>query len=298
MCIRDSLICMLLKLVFKKLKTFEEVMDHAINCWIVLFFVIHPSIVKSSLNLLTCRTIGSEDVMTAALEIECGGSFHKNLLYAVALPSLVFCILAPLFAIGHVRSVRKGLMQSKDNYDLVRTLDDEQKRQLRKIITRFAFLFNSYENRKYYWESVALLWSSLVVFLSATLPLESSPLHGVALLVLLVAMYYSQHYAQPFIDKEVNELFSTAIKILGCSLAACQILFAFSEFDALRTLCLSLLIIANIWFMHYVLVRLGLMKLLVGADKLKKAGRSEEELSRSILKEGLSELQISAIDRQ
>eukprot|EP01016_Furgasonia_blochmanni_P021085 TRINITY_DN2341_c0_g3_i6.p1 TRINITY_DN2341_c0_g3~~TRINITY_DN2341_c0_g3_i6.p1 ORF type:complete len:810 (-),score=73.43 TRINITY_DN2341_c0_g3_i6:814-3243(-) len=88
--ILSFLLCVLLRYVLKKLESFEDIIDQTINCWTVLFFSLQPSIVKSALNLLACRTIGSARFMTTALDIECGGEFHEKLLNTFALPSLAF----------------------------------------------------------------------------------------------------------------------------------------------------------------------------------------------------------------
>eukprot|EP01016_Furgasonia_blochmanni_P034747 TRINITY_DN3783_c0_g1_i2.p1 TRINITY_DN3783_c0_g1~~TRINITY_DN3783_c0_g1_i2.p1 ORF type:complete len:216 (-),score=29.42 TRINITY_DN3783_c0_g1_i2:10-657(-) len=206
MCIRDRplfsffaltllsfIICGLLKLA----RVIRSAINHTINCAIVFFFSLQPAILKSALDVMNCKEIGDEErklsVLVVANDFSCQSEDHLNFKLLFGYPSLaigdqatllfviltIFVgILLPVLLVLYLRLEGQGLVKHKDNIEVIRGLPSTDKQKLKVMMARFSYIFISYDSRRYFWEGVSTLWSSLIVVYTCLLYTSPSPRDG------------------------------------------------------------------------------------------------------------------------
>eukprot|EP01016_Furgasonia_blochmanni_P034746 TRINITY_DN3783_c0_g1_i1.p1 TRINITY_DN3783_c0_g1~~TRINITY_DN3783_c0_g1_i1.p1 ORF type:complete len:201 (-),score=32.37 TRINITY_DN3783_c0_g1_i1:10-612(-) len=191
MCIRDRplfsffaltllsfIICGLLKLA----RVIRSAINHTINCAIVFFFSLQPAILKSALDVMNCKEIGDEErklsVLVVANDFSCQSEDHLNFKLLFGYPSLAIGILLPVLLVLYLRLEGQGLVKHKDNIEVIRGLPSTDKQKLKVMMARFSYIFISYDSRRYFWEGVSTLWSSLIVVYTCLLYTSPSPRDG------------------------------------------------------------------------------------------------------------------------
>ena len=107
---------------------------------IVLFFFIHPSLVKTLFSVFSCREISGYGLwLEENLDIQCWDSEHTFYSLFIALPALLLWGFGmPAFILMSMYKRRNALCMVKNRL-------------------RFGFLYNGYRQKRFYWEFVILL---------------------------------------------------------------------------------------------------------------------------------------------
>eukprot|EP01016_Furgasonia_blochmanni_P038477 TRINITY_DN4656_c0_g1_i4.p1 TRINITY_DN4656_c0_g1~~TRINITY_DN4656_c0_g1_i4.p1 ORF type:complete len:200 (+),score=31.14 TRINITY_DN4656_c0_g1_i4:61-600(+) len=168
MCIRDR--------YQRRVHGISEAIDQIINCLIVLFFSLQPAIFKSSVELMACdqEIKDGKEYLVFGRDVVCWEGEHQRLHSFFGLPCLLLTILLPISLLLYLRSKNESLMLLKDDPIQIRSLHVNEQQEIRRMILRFNYLINAYHGRRYYWEGLSILWSSIMVLFSVFLPLESS----------------------------------------------------------------------------------------------------------------------------
>ena len=126
---------------------------------VILFFLIHPILIKSMFSAFSCQEIDEGELwLVVNLEIKCWEEEHLFYALIVALPSIVvwgigvpaFCLLL-LF-----KKFRKRLNEVN-------------------VKVRFGFLYNGFEKTEYYWEFVIMYRKIVIICCSVFLGNISIP---------------------------------------------------------------------------------------------------------------------------
>eukprot|EP01016_Furgasonia_blochmanni_P049294 TRINITY_DN7467_c0_g1_i4.p1 TRINITY_DN7467_c0_g1~~TRINITY_DN7467_c0_g1_i4.p1 ORF type:complete len:711 (+),score=34.65 TRINITY_DN7467_c0_g1_i4:97-2229(+) len=154
------LVASLIYIILRYLKSLKQTRDSIISCAIVIFYSMQPAILKSSLKLFRKMNIGDQNkelfVVKEAYEIGYDSETHNDLVNRFGIPGLVLCISIPLGLLLYLRGKGQGYIIYKDDALLVHQLDESKKEILKTWMSRFNYLFISYDARRYYWFSTNL----------------------------------------------------------------------------------------------------------------------------------------------
>ena len=187
---------------FKSKKSYLQ--KELVATMIVLFFLVHPTLVKVMFSVFACREIEGQGYwLVENLDIQCWDNTHTFYALAVALPSiLVWGVGTPcgvLFAIWK----RRRYLHTVDN----------------KL--RFGFLFNGYKTSKFYWEFVVVLRKILVICLAVFFT-ASVPIQGLLCFSVLLISLFAQYKLKPFTSEHLNfvelQAIGTATITIYCGL--------------------------------------------------------------------------------
>lgn len=176
----------------KKIKEFLSEMNNKLTTSIVvIMFIIHPNIVKTSIYGFRCANLGNTFSPVYYLEMDyemqCWESSHLKWVFIVALPSLVVWGFGiPMMAFFHIR---KNLEKLKDI-------------EFKKA---YGFLYDGYKIDRYFWEFVILYRKIIMIFISVFLVTYSLATQALAVLAVSFGSYIIHIKSQPFIDNDLNE---------------------------------------------------------------------------------------------
>eukprot|EP00361_Fabrea_salina_P007450 CAMPEP_0202436818 /NCGR_PEP_ID=MMETSP1345-20130828/26245_1 /ASSEMBLY_ACC=CAM_ASM_000843 /TAXON_ID=342563 /ORGANISM="Fabrea Fabrea salina" /LENGTH=1731 /DNA_ID=CAMNT_0049050339 /DNA_START=6 /DNA_END=5201 /DNA_ORIENTATION=+ len=165
-----------------------------VTTMIVLFFLIHPTIVKLMFSIFACREIeGKGPWLIQNLEVQCWDEKHTLYALGVALPSiLVWGIGVPTFMLYSMYKKSRYLFK----------IDNK---------LRFGFLFNGYKLSRFYWEFVILYRKIIVICLAVFLSTISIQVQALTCLLVLIVFLYMQKVYKPFVVDHLNQLETSAI---------------------------------------------------------------------------------------
>jgi len=165
-----------------------------VTTMIVLFFLIHPTIVKLMFSIFACREIEGKGLwLIQNLEVQCWDEKHTLYALGVALPSiLVWGIGVPTFMLYSMYKKSRYLFK----------IDNK---------LRFGFLFNGYKLSRFYWEFVILYRKIIVICLAVFLSSISIQVQALTCLLVLIIFLYMQKVCKPFVVDHLNQLETSAI---------------------------------------------------------------------------------------
>lgn len=170
---------------------FCKKVQHAFNkfvmSFVVLLFLLHPSLLKSMFAVFTCIKVEGKYWLRSDMEITCWDQAHTQLAFCYALPSIcLWCVGLPFSCLIYLTKVR-GRLNDID------------------VKLKMGFLCNGYSVKHFYWEFVILYRKVLVIFFSVFM---SSAVTAQALtaLILLLLSFLMQYSLRPYISKELNNI--------------------------------------------------------------------------------------------
>eukprot|EP01016_Furgasonia_blochmanni_P037723 TRINITY_DN4472_c0_g1_i1.p1 TRINITY_DN4472_c0_g1~~TRINITY_DN4472_c0_g1_i1.p1 ORF type:complete len:271 (-),score=23.22 TRINITY_DN4472_c0_g1_i1:88-831(-) len=171
-------------------------------------------------------------------------------------PSLAIGVLLPVLLVLYLRLEGQGLVKHKDNITVIRGLSSTAKEKLKVMMARFSYVFISYDSRRYFWEGVSTLWSSLIVVYTVYLPFDSSSSQSFSLVILPIVLFALQYFGRPYLDNHLNSIALTCIKCAILSSLCCLGLRANSRIEIIKTIYITSIIVANISLLIYVFASL------------------------------------------
>jgi predicted outer membrane repeat protein len=171
---------------------------------IILFFLIHPSIVQYMFSNFNWLTIDNEQRVYDDLEIVWWQTEHINYSLMIAIPSIiVWGFGIPLFA---------WIILSR------------HKNQLEVIDTRekYGFLYNGYKKNYYFWESINMYRKITMIFISVFLKLAGVITQALVVFLVLIIFLILNIKLLPFTFKSLNDMemlsFLTSMLTIYCGL--------------------------------------------------------------------------------
>jgi len=209
-----------------------------VNSLVVMFFMVHPSIIKLMFDFFNCKQIDTGEYwLTSFLNIRCWDTLHYRYAMAVALPSIILWgILTPSTALMLLIRYRKHL-------------DDLN------VKVRFGFLYTGYLAQKYYWEFVILYRKVLIIVFAVFFTNISIPVQALCVMLVLLVAFILQMQKNPYLTPTLNDLELRAV-LVGTLTIYCGLFFLTSGIDASTKMALfCIILLANVYFLVYWLVK-------------------------------------------
>jgi len=205
---------------------------HLMNSVVVLFFLIHPSIVKVMFDIFNCKTLDNDRTwLSSNLTILCWSEEHRRYAMGVALPGiLLWGVAVPLLAL--IRLCMKR-----------RTLDMLETR------IPFGFLYNGYRTQRFYWEFTILYRKIIIITIGVFVLNISVAVQALcAMLVLVLAVIFQMREA-PYINAVLNKLEHRAIVVAAVTVY-CGMWFMTGDIgESSKVVMLGVIVLANAYFL-------------------------------------------------
>ena len=186
-------------------ETYKFIKREFFTSIIVLFFLVHPNIVKTIFSSFSCREIvGIDYWLVDNLEIQCFTQSHYKLLLTISLPCIV------LWGFG-VPAVVLVIMVKRYK---------ELGKDYNKVV--FGFLYNGFKQRKFFWEFVILYRKIFIICITVFMSQVSTIIQALTVVILLLFALYLQYSQHPYSCKQLNymeiEALFTATLTIYCGL--------------------------------------------------------------------------------
>lgn len=205
---------------------------HLVNSIVVLFFLVHPSIVKVMFDIFNCKELDNgKSWLSSNLTISCWDEQHRRYAMGVALPGiLVWGVAVPLLALLRLCIKR-------------RTLDMLETR------IHFGFLYNGYRTQRFYWEFIILYRKIIIITIAVFVLNISVAIQALcAMLVLVLAVVFQMREA-PYINAVLNKLEHRAIVVAAVTVY-CGMWFMTGDIGELsKVVMLVVIVAANVYFL-------------------------------------------------
>ena len=155
---------------------------------IILFFLVHPSIVQYMFSNFNCIDIDGEQRVMNDLEVQCWSSEHYNYSLLLAVPALI------IWGFGIPAFAWIVLARNKEN------LDDIDTRE------KYGFLYNGYKKKYYYWESVNMYRKISIIFISVFLRVAGVITQALVVFLVLITFLIFNVKLLPFTFKALNDM--------------------------------------------------------------------------------------------
>jgi hypothetical protein len=197
------LIAVLAWLFLRLLKHVDLLFAKIITSFVIIIFIVHPSITKMMFSVYSCMTIlPNESWLVSDLSEKCWSSSHTRMILLISVPSLAVWVL------GLPAIVLILLIKSKHRLnDLGRSL-------------RYSFLYKGYEPQWFFWEFVILYRKVAIVGSSVFLSVVSIKVQSLTVLAILLLSIYLQLRYQPFNDITLNKLEVKSILVSAVTIYA------------------------------------------------------------------------------
>jgi hypothetical protein len=201
---------------------------------VVLFFLIHPNILRSNFSYFSCTEIESGEFwLNENLDIRCFDSKHNSFALAVVMPVLVIWgLLVPLLVLLYLSRKRKEL--SEINTKL-----------------RFGFLYNGFKQSKFYWEFFIMFRKILIICIVVFIGNQSIPVQALTLLLLLLNFLVIQYLARPYVSNELNQMELRSIFVASVTIF-CGLYYLTGDLGKIaKVLFFLVMLLANLYFLAY-----------------------------------------------
>jgi hypothetical protein len=206
---------------------------------VVLFFLVHPSLVKEYFGFLSCRRLDSTDLWLASnLDIKCFDEQHSLYAFSVALPAiLIWGVGVPSFILGILVKRRRSLG----------TL-------LMKC--RFGFFYNGFKKTHFYWEFLILYRKILIISIVVFVGSQSIPIQALSIMLILLASLALQYWQEPYSSTALNSMELKAILVAGITIYCGLYYLAESLPEVFKVVLFCVIVLANSFFFYYFLHQL------------------------------------------
>ena len=154
----------------------------------ILFFLVHPSVIRSMFAALNCEEVDSGEYWLLSLQLRCWLGAHTKYALTVALPSiLIWGIAVPALILLFLYRHRTKL-------------DDVSLR------VKFGYLFNGYSSQKFYWEFIIIYRKLLLISIAVFLSRVSDMVQALLAFSILAVSLALQESHTPFKSRSLNVL--------------------------------------------------------------------------------------------
>jgi hypothetical protein len=185
---------------------------------IVLMSTLHASLSKATLRLLTCRSLGGRHWLAADMAVECwaADSPHSTVGLPLAIPALL------LFVLGIPAGTAALLWR--------------QRRELASpaVRAKYGFLYASYREDTFYWDSVVLLRKLAIAAVAVFLRPAGAGLQACTAQLVVFVSLQLQTRVQPYANAGVNTLDAYALLAEFATFFLAIVLYASGSDDNLK----------------------------------------------------------------
>jgi hypothetical protein len=236
---------------------------------VILFFLVHPSIVRMNFDVFSCREIDSGEYwLVSNLDIRCWDSLHTFYASFVALP----CIL--VWGLGVPTLILLYMHRNRRELDFI----------VNRL--RFGFLYNGFRKNTFYWEIIILYRKISVICCAVFLGTISIPVQALTVMIILLFCLYIQYKTRPYTHPDLNELETRGLLVATVTIY-CGLYYLTDDIDQTTKLVLfTVIIVANALFLIFWLVKIFeafLLVLAASIDCLKRFVRLDSFNDASII---------------
>jgi hypothetical protein len=203
---------------------------------VVLFFLIHPSLIKEYFAFFSCRRLDGSDLwLTSNLDIKCLDTKHKLYAFSVALPAiLVWGLGVPSFILAVLFKKRRSL-------------------DTLLMKCRFGFFYNGFKKTHFYWEFLILYRKIFIICLVVFVGNQSISIQALSIMVVLLLFLALQFWKQPYSSAALNAMELKAIFVAGVTIYCGLYYLAGSTSEGLKVVLFLIIVSANSFFFYYFL---------------------------------------------
>jgi hypothetical protein len=214
----------------------EKTRDNIIVSVIVVMVVVHPTLTRKSVQLLTCDTLGTDDKQTYLrrdLQIICWQGSHIAWALTVGIPFLILYALGiPLVSL-FVMYRRKHKLHTDSS-----------------TVSRFGFLYLGYNKSTWYWEAIVMLRKVSMVMIDVVLGPAGVAVQALVALLMLALMFVATLQWKPFEALHVGRLEMISLVTSFMTLWTGSFFWASANVELGTTVSIFIVII-NILFVIY-----------------------------------------------
>jgi len=183
----------------RNIKGNKDLINKIVTTIIIICFEQQPEVLKSAFSLFDCVNLYREDhplrFLQNSYDVQCWQGQHLFWLLVLALPTLLLWIIILPGSIVYI--LRKNRNK----------LDDPE------IIHKYSFIYNGYQQNKYYWEAIIMLRK--LMFITNSVFSGSVNLEIYLCLMLVIISFVIHQYCRPYTLESLNDLERVSIFSLG-----------------------------------------------------------------------------------
>jgi len=226
-----SSVCWLLVAVCKK--SVSVLKNELIASGIMLFFLLHPSVMRVMFSAFNCEEIKPGEYWVSGLLVRCWGGKHLVYALGVALPSIIIWGLGvPGLILGNMVVQRKRLN------DL-------------SVKIRYGFLIKGYADSRYYWEFIIIYRKLLIIGIATFLSRIAKMTQALIALSVLVLSLVLQHHYKPYSHLSLNSMEQRSILVSIATIFFGLYFLDGSLSAGLQNFFFAVILGANLYFLQF-----------------------------------------------
>jgi predicted outer membrane repeat protein len=221
-------------LVKRKKEVFKK---ELVATLVVLFFLIHPNIVKANFAMFSCIELEPGELwLNDNNDIRCYGSEHSLYAVVLALPVLVIWgIGVPTFILYYL--IRKEQVKL-DSLDM-------------KL--KLGFIYSGFRRSRFYWEFVILYRKIIIICCVVLISNYSVKIQALTIMAILAYFVVLQHLIQPYNHPSLNKMEMRGILCAAVTIY-CELYYLTDDLGELAKIFFFIVILfVNIVFFFYFL---------------------------------------------
>ena len=206
---------------------------HLVSSGLVLFFLVHPSVMRVMLGVFNCEEIQPGENWVASLQVRCWQGRHLTYALAVALPALI------IWGIGVPAVILMGLVVQRKKLNNL------------SVKLRFGYLFKGYKVTKFYWEFIIIYRKLLIIVIATFLSGVARITQALVALYLLLLFLLLHHHSLPYSHPSLNIMEHRSLLV-----SIATIFFGLFYLDGslslvMEYICFSVILVFNFYFLYY-----------------------------------------------
>lgn len=240
---------------------------------IVLFFLVHPNVVKTIFSSFSCKEIKRSGFwLNENLDIKCWSVSHSKTVKIISTPSvIIWGFGVPLFVL--IVMIKRFKFLGKDE---------------NKVI--FGFLYNGFKRRKFFWEFFILYRKLLIICISVFMATSSTAIQALTVIILLVIALYFQYSQHPYTTKHLNYMEIEALLTSTLTIYCGLYYIAQGLSIYIKVGLFVLILLGNLYFILYWLYFMmkAVMEILIGIfPRLKILLKKGDFINRPLFEQNL-----------
>jgi len=206
---------------------------------VVLFFLIHPNIVKANFALFSCTEIMPDELwLNDNLDIQCYAAKHSFYAAVVALPALL------VWGVGVPTMILVYLCKKKRELDNL----------MMKL--KYGFLFSGFRKSKFYWEFVIMYRKIIIICCVVFIGNFSVRVQALTIMVVISYFVVLQHLVQPYSHVSLNRMEMRGILCAAVTIY-CGLYYLSGDLsEPLKVFFFVIMVAINAIFIYYFIKKL------------------------------------------
>jgi hypothetical protein len=207
---------------------------------VVLFFLIHPNIVKANFAMFSCIELEPGELwLNDNNDIRWYGSEHSFYAVVLALPVLaLWGIGVPTFILYYLIRTEQGKLDSLD------------------MKLKFGFIYSGFRRSRFYWEFVILYRKMTIICCVVFIGNYSVKVQALTIMAILAYFVVLQHFILPYNHPSLNKLEMRGILCAAVTIY-CGLYYLTDDLgEPAKIFFFVVMLVVNIVFLYYFLSKL------------------------------------------